>query len=144
VLGLDRFAKENWPPVAVVHIAFQLMVGCGMLMAALTCWAGWQAAKRRIHEDRRLLYALVAAAPLGFIAIESGWVVTEVGRQPWIIYQVMRTTEAVTPMPGLWISMAVFSLLYLVLAGVVSWAMWRHVAAAERPALLPAAVKHAA
>jgi cytochrome d ubiquinol oxidase subunit I len=145
VTGLDRFAEENWPPVAVVHIAFQLMVACGMLMAALACWAGWHALKRRRLEDHRtLLYALIGAAPLGFIAIEAGWVVTEVGRQPWIIYEVMRTSDAVTPMPGLWVPMATFSFLYVVLAGVVCWAMWRHVAAAESPVLLPAAVKEPA
>ena len=64
---------------------------------------------------------------------------TEVGRQPWIIYHVMRTSEAVTPMPGLWIPMVTFTLLYVVLAGVVCWAMGRHIAAASgtlSPALL--------
>jgi cytochrome d ubiquinol oxidase subunit I len=132
VTGLDRIPREEWPPIAVVHVAFQLMVGCGMLMAAVALWGGWRAWKRNsIADDRRLLYALIATAPLGLIAIEAGWVVTEVGRQPWIIYQVMRTSEAVTPMPGLWIPMATFSSLYLVLAGVVCWAMWRHVAAAS-------------
>jgi cytochrome d ubiquinol oxidase subunit I len=131
VTGLDQFPPENWPPVAVVHTAFQLMVACGMLMAAMALWSGWRALKRTgIEDDRRLLYALIATAPLGLLAIEAGWVVTEVGRQPWIIYNVMRTSEAVTPMPGLWIPMATFSLLYLVLAGVVCWAMWRHIAAA--------------
>ena len=70
------------------------------------------------------------AAPLGFLAIESGWVVTEVGRQPWVIYGVMRTSEAVTPMPGLWIPMMTFSLLYGVLAVVVVWLLKRHIAAA--------------
>jgi cytochrome bd ubiquinol oxidase subunit I len=132
VTGLDQFPRENWPPVAVVHIAFQLMVGCGMVMAAVALWSGWRMWKGgRIEEDRRLLYALIATAPLGFIAIEAGWVVTEVGRQPWIIYNIMRTSEAVTPMPGLWVPMVTFSSLYLVLAGVVCWAMWRHVAAAS-------------
>jgi cytochrome bd ubiquinol oxidase subunit I len=87
------------------------------------------------------LYALVATAPLGFIALEAGWVVTEVGRQPWIIDHVMRTSEAVTPMPGLWIPMTTFSLLYVVLAGVVCWAMWRHIAATSKTAISPALVK---
>jgi cytochrome d ubiquinol oxidase subunit I len=71
------------------------------------------------------------AAPLGFVGIEAGWVVTEVGRQPWIIDHVMRTAESVTPMPGLWIPMSTFTLLYLMLAGVVVWALWRHIAATE-------------
>ena len=69
------------------------------------------------------------ASPLGFLAIESGWVVTEVGRQPWIIYGVMRTSEAVTPMPGLWIPMFTFRLLYCVLGLVVVWLLARHIEA---------------
>jgi cytochrome d ubiquinol oxidase subunit I len=130
VIGLDRFPAEDWPPVAVVHTAFQLMVGCGMLMAVVALLSGWRVMRgRRIEADRRLLYALILSAPLGFIAIEAGWVVTEVGRQPWIIDHVMRTSEAVTPVPGLWVPMVTFSLLYVVLAGVVCWAMWRHIAA---------------
>jgi cytochrome d ubiquinol oxidase subunit I len=80
-----------------------------------------------------LLRALVLASPLGFLAIEAGWVVTEVGRQPWIIYGVMRTSEAVTPMPGLWVPMITFSLLYCVLAVVVVWLLKRHIAAAAAP-----------
>lgn len=72
---------------------------------------------------------LVATAPLGFVAIEAGWVVTEVGRQPWIIQGLVRTSQAVTPMPGLWIPMMTFSALYLLLAGVVVWAIQRHIAA---------------
>ena len=130
VSGLDRFPREDWPPVAVVHVAFQLMVACGVLMAATAMWSGWRVlSRRRIEEDRRLLCVLIVTAPLGFIAIEAGWVVTEVGRQPWIIDHVMRTSEAVTPMPGLWIPMATFTVLYFMLAGVVCWAMWRHIAA---------------
>ena len=62
---------------------------------------------------------LVIAAPLGFIAIETGWVVTEVGRQPWIIYGVMRTSEAVTPMPGLVVPFLLFTALYIALAAIV-------------------------
>jgi cytochrome d ubiquinol oxidase subunit I len=116
------------------------MVACGMLMAVMALWSGWRALiGGRIEQNRRLLYALILTSPLGLIAIEAGWVVTEVGRQPWIIYHVMRTSEAVTPMPGLWIPMVTFTLLYVVLAGVVCWAMWRHIAATSgtlSPALL--------
>ena len=63
--------------------------------------------------------ALVAAGPLGFVAIEAGWIVTEVGRQPWIIYNVMRTEDAVTPMPGIAVPFAAFTVLYVFLAMVV-------------------------
>jgi cytochrome d ubiquinol oxidase subunit I len=138
---LDRYPHGDWPPVAVVHIAFQLMVACGMAMAALALWGCWRLWKGNIEKDHRLLLALVAAAPLGFIALEAGWVVTEVGRQPWIIDHVMRTSDAVTPMPGLWIPMATFTLLYLMLAGVVWWAISRHIAAVMPAAVMPAPVK---
>ena len=72
---------------------------------------------------------LVVAAPLGFIAIETGWSVTEVGRQPWIIYGVMRTSEAVTPMPGLIVPFITFTVLYIFLAVITVWLLLRQVAA---------------
>lgn len=135
--GLDAIPRADWPPVAVVHLAFQMMVGCGLIMAALAAWSGWRWLRSgALESDRWLLRCLMAAAPLGFIAIEAGWVVTEVGRQPWIIDHVMRTEEAVTPMPGLWVPMAAFTLLYLLLTGVVLWALWRHIAATKKGAAL--------
>jgi cytochrome d ubiquinol oxidase subunit I len=75
-----------------------------------------------------VLQAIVLASPLGFIAIEAGWIVTEVGRQPWIIYGLMRTSHAVTPMPGLVVPFITFTLLYLMLAIIVTWMLMRHVA----------------
>lgn len=131
VLGLDQIPRPDWPPVAVIHVAFQLMVICGLIMAGTAIWAGWSWWKGRLEQDRRLLRVLTLTAPLGFIAIQAGWVVTEVGRQPWIIQGLMRTSKAVTPMPGLWIPMVIFTVLYMVLAGVVVWAIRRHVAAAD-------------
>ncbi|ALA59000.1 cytochrome ubiquinol oxidase subunit I [Nitrospira moscoviensis] len=138
VPGLDAVPREDWPPVAVVHLAFQLMVACGLVLAALAAWSGWHWIRgRSLASDRWLLRGLVAAAPLGFVAIEAGWVVTEVGRQPWIIDHVVRTADAVTPMPGLWLPMTTFTLLYLVLSAVVVWAIHRHVAATDRRTLEP-------
>lgn len=132
VAGLDAVPRTDWPPVAVVHVAFQVMVGCGLIMAALAVWSGWRGMTRRsVADDRWLLRSLVLASPLGFIAIEAGWVVTEVGRQPWIIYGVLRTSEAVTTMPGLWVPLVVFTALYLVLAAIVGWALWRHIIATQ-------------
>ena len=128
--GLDQIPRQDWPPVAVTHVAFQVMIGCGLIMAGVAIWAGWRWREGKLEEARWLLRTLVATAPLGFVAIEAGWVVTEVGRQPWIIQGLMRTSNAVTPMPGLWIPMVTFSALYVVLTGVVVWAIWRHIAAA--------------
>lgn len=131
VLGLDKIPPEEWPPVAVTHVAFQLMVGCGLVMAGVAIWANVRRRQGSLEKDRGLLRTLIVVAPSGFIAIQAGWVVTEVGRQPWIIQGLMRTSKAVTPMPGLWIPMLTFTLLYLLLAAVVVWAIRRHIAAAD-------------
>ena len=128
VKGLNAFPREDWPPVAVVHVAFQVMVALGTYMAAVSLWAAWLAwRKRELAHERWLLRALVLAAPMGFIAIEAGWTVTEVGRQPWIIYGVMRTAEAVTPMPGLVVPFVTFTLLYVFLGVIVVWLLYRQI-----------------
>ncbi len=120
VAGLEEFPRDQWPNVRVVHWAFDIMVGSGMLMLALTlCADGLWLKYRRLPDNRWLLRGLIAAGPLGFLAIETGWVVTEVGRQPWIIYGVMRTGDAVTPMPGLVVPFVIFTGVYFLLAMVV-------------------------
>src|SRR6185503_8729781 len=94
--------------------------GCGTLLAGLALLGGALAWRRRALPDQRwYLKALLLASPLGLVALEAGWTVTEVGRQPWIIGGVMRTAEAVTPMPLLPIPLAAFTLLYLMLGTVV-------------------------
>jgi cytochrome d ubiquinol oxidase subunit I len=120
VAGLEEFPQDDWPKVRIVHWAFDLMVAAGLAMLALAVWTGWVWRQRRpLPGHPRLLRALVAGGPLGFVAIEAGWVVTEVGRQPWIIYGVMRTGEAVTPMPWIEPAFVVFTVLYLVLGVIV-------------------------
>jgi cytochrome d ubiquinol oxidase subunit I len=120
VAGLEEVPRDQWPNVRVVHWSFDLMVSSGLLMLALTLWADVFWLKYRLLPDNRwLLRGLVAAGPLGFLAIETGWAVTELGRQPWIIYGVMRTREAVTPMPGLVVPFVIFTAVYIFLAVVV-------------------------
>lgn len=120
VRGLEAFPREVWPPVAPVHLAFQVMVGLGTAMALTACWVGWTAWRRRDIAGRRaLLRVLAVLAPAGFIATEAGWVVTEVGRQPWAVQGLLRTRDAVTPMPGLIVPMVLFTLLYLGLGVIV-------------------------
>jgi cytochrome d ubiquinol oxidase subunit I len=116
VQGLNDFPREDWPPT-VVHYAHQLMVGIGTALAglmAVVVWIAWR--RRRVPESRAILWGLVAAGPAAFVAIEAGWTVTEVGRQPWVIYGVLRTADAVTPMPGLVVPFVTFLLLYIGLA----------------------------
>jgi cytochrome d ubiquinol oxidase subunit I len=138
VKGLNDFPTNQRPPVAIVHISFQIMVACGMAMMLIAAWAAWQywRARRKKSEtwleSKWFLRALIAAAPLGFIAIETGWVVTEVGRQPWIIYGVMRTAQAVTPVHGLVVPFITFTLLYIFLAAITVWLLLRQVAASPQ------------
>jgi cytochrome d ubiquinol oxidase subunit I len=120
VLGLEAFARDLWPPVIPVHFGFQIMVGLGTAMALVSAWAAFVAFRTRALPDSPLLLrALAIVTPFGFIATEAGWTVTEVGRQPWIIHGVMRTSHAVTPMPGLIVPMTIFALVYLLLGAVV-------------------------
>lgn len=122
VVGLNSVPRSERPPALIVHIAFQIMIGCGMAMLALV---GLGLVLKK--EDRRFRCAAMACAPLGMIAVEAGWVVTEVGRQPWIIRGVMRTSEAVTPMPQLVVPFLTFTILYVFLGVVVLLALRRHV-----------------
>ena len=118
--GLLSVPPEDRPPVAVVHVAFQTMVGLGTALALVALWAGWLAWRGHdLASNRRLLGALTVVAPFGFLATEAGWVVTEVGRQPWVVQGFMRTAHAVTPMPGLVAPMATFTILYIGLGAVV-------------------------
>lgn len=128
VTGLDRIPEENHPPVAVTHYAFQIMVGMGMammLVSVLYFVALWK--KRKWLREPWLLKLFALATPLGFIAVEAGWTVTEVGRQPWIIYGVMRTADAVTPMPGIAYSFYLFTAIYASLAAFVVFMLYRQI-----------------
>ncbi|MGI9086508.1 MAG: cytochrome ubiquinol oxidase subunit I [Chthoniobacterales bacterium] len=117
VPGLEEIPRDQWPNVRLVHWAFDFMVGCGFYLLACSLAAAWLWLKGRRLPDRRwFLCAIVFAGPLGFLAIEAGWIVTELGRQPWIIYGVMRTAEAVTPMPGIVVPFFGFTALYVFLA----------------------------
>ncbi|GGM84880.1 cytochrome ubiquinol oxidase subunit I [Dyadobacter beijingensis] len=128
VTGLDRIPEENHPPVAITHYAFQIMVGMGMammLIAVLYFTALWK--KRKWLQEPWLLKLFALATPLGFIAVEAGWTVTEVGRQPWIIYNIMRTADAVTPMPGIAYSFYLFTAIYASLAVFVVFMLYRQI-----------------
>ncbi|MGX5816672.1 cytochrome ubiquinol oxidase subunit I [Chitinophaga lutea] len=128
VTGLDQVPKENRPPVAITHYAFQVMVGLGMTLLAISLlyfFALWK--KKRWLDTRWLLQLFVIATPMGFIAVEAGWTVTEVGRQPWIIYGVMRTADAVTPMPGIVYSFYIFTAVYISLSLIVAFLLYRQI-----------------
>lgn len=132
VKGLKEWPADERPPVAIVHVAFQVMVASGMAMLAVGALGGWMAWRRKqLPEIRWYLKLLVLCAPLGFIAIESGWIVTEVGRQPWVIVGYMRTAEAVTPMPMLVVPFILLTAIYVLLGFVVFVVMRRLVTGSQ-------------
>ncbi len=128
VKGLEDFPEENWPPVAPTHIAFQIMVGCGTLLAlaGVLFWViryKWKDALL----NKKFLTFIALIGPLGFVAVEAGWIVTEVGRQPWIIYNIMRTAQAVSPVPGQIFHFTLFAISYIVLCFAAYWLMKRQI-----------------
>jgi cytochrome d ubiquinol oxidase subunit I len=130
VKGLNEFPAENWPPVVPVHISFQLMVACGFFLAAVgvVFWLlRWK--WKDYLFNKWFLYLAAVSTPLGFIAVEAGWTVTEVGRQPWIIYNIMKTADSVTPVPGQIFHLSVFIIIYIILTIVAFWLMKRQVKA---------------
>jgi cytochrome bd ubiquinol oxidase subunit I len=132
VRGLDAFPPGTTPDPRPVHLAFDIMVGIGFALLGLAAWSLvllWR--RRRVPEGRWLLRAVVASGVLGFAGIEMGWMVTEIGRQPWIIYNVVRTAAALTPAPGLVISFYVSTAIYIVL-GLVCGLLLLHLAAVSR------------
>ncbi|AXT50273.1 cytochrome ubiquinol oxidase subunit I [Aquimarina sp. BL5] len=127
VKGLNDFPEDERPNVPIVHYAFQTMVGIGgiLMLAGLVYFISLKRKKWFTNNKYWLLFVLLA--PLGFIALEAGWIVTEVGRQPWIIHKIMRTKDAVTPMPGIVFSFYTYVVVYVTLSIAVTWLMIRQI-----------------
>jgi cytochrome bd ubiquinol oxidase subunit I len=126
VEGLDAVPERDQPPVNVVRIAFQTMIGIGTLMAVLgVIVLIVRVRKRRLPESKWIYMALVAVAPLSVVALIAGWVTTEVGRQPWVVYHVMRTREAVTGAGGVPIGYAALWVVYILVGIAVVWILRR-------------------
>ena len=126
IQGLEAVPEEDRPPVNVVRVAFQTMVGIGTLLALLgvvhlVTWFR----RRRLVESRWFLWGVVGAGPLSVVALVAGWVTTEVGRQPWVVYRVMRTSDAVTGAGGIPVGYATLVVVYLTLGGAVAWILHR-------------------
>lgn len=116
VRGLDAFPRADEPAAGPVHACFDTMVGAGSLLLAIAAWWAFATRLGRRAQSVRLARALVASGGLGFVAMEAGWMVTELGRQPWIATGFLRTRDAVTTAPGLDVAFYGFTLLYLFLA----------------------------
>jgi cytochrome d ubiquinol oxidase subunit I len=127
VPGLVTIPRQDWPPVDLVHMSFDVMVGAGSVLMLVSLWfwlAYWRGPERAL-SNRKLLWAVALCGPLGFIALEAGWMVTELGRQPWIIHQVMRVKDAVTPATEVQAVFWGFAALYLLLGTTVVTLLWR-------------------
>jgi cytochrome bd ubiquinol oxidase subunit I len=117
VLGLDAFPAADIPDPRMVHPFFALMVGAFFLMAAAALWFWWHRWRRPgISLPRNLLWGILLASPFGLLALEAGWLVTEFGRQPWIIVGHMRVSDGVTPNEGIGLILLLFSIVYVMLS----------------------------
>ena len=120
VRGLKDFPRADRPPVAPVFFAFRIMVGIGVLMLAVVVWSWWLRLRGRLYDSRLFLAACQGMIPLGFVAVLAGWVVTEVGRQPWVVYGLMRTADAVSPSltgADVLVSLGLYVVVYCVVFG---------------------------
>lgn len=117
VKGLKAFAPEDRPPVGIVFWAFRVMVGLGLAMIALGFWGAWLCVKSEPSRSRLFLRAMLAMGPAGFVAVISGWIVAEVGRQPYVIYGVLRTADAVSPVGAGQVSASLLG--FLVVYGII-------------------------
>jgi len=119
VRGLKEWPKDERPPVAIVFWSFRIMVGIGMLMIATGIIALVLYFRKRLFDTRWFQYWCMALTPSGFIAVLAGWFVTEVGRQPWIVYGLMKTSESVSPVIGtsIAISLTAFVFVYAFVFG---------------------------
>lgn len=115
VTGLDAFPREDWPHVATVFWSFRIMVGLGLLMILYGIAAGVMLIRRRLYEAPWLHRWALLMSPLGFVALIAGWFVTETGRQPWVVYGLMRTADAASPIgaPGVAGSLIAFVTIYM-------------------------------
>jgi cytochrome bd ubiquinol oxidase subunit I len=126
VAGLDTVPKDRRPPINVVRFSFQAMVGIGTLLALLALWLLSVWLKRRRLPDSKWFYRGVAlAGPAALVALIAGWVTTEVGRQPWVVYHVMLTSQAVTGAGGIVVGYATLALVYVAVACGVAWVLRR-------------------
>lgn len=127
VKGLEEFPREDWPH-AIVHWSFLVMVGLGTAAAG---YAGFTLLywlrHRRLPSSRAWLWTTVALGPSGMIAMEAGWIVTEVGRQPWTIYGFLRTADAATPVPQMWLPFVLFALVYAALGAITVSVLMRQI-----------------
>jgi cytochrome d ubiquinol oxidase subunit I len=133
--GLDTIPDEDQPPAAIIFWSFRIMVGLAILMFALGLLSLWERFRRRLYDATLLHRFALAMGPAGFVATIAGWVTTEVGRQPYVIYGLMRTEDAVAPIaaPALSASLTAFVLVYFAVFGAGVWYILKLMAQPPHP-----------
>ncbi len=127
-VGLTSFPPQDRPPVVIPFFTFRIMVGCGLLMLALAWLGSYLMLRQRLEQNRLLLWAIFLSFPLPFIAILTGWYTAEVGRQPWVVYGLLRTADAVTPFltaRSATISLVVFVVVYALIFAFGTFYIYR-------------------
>ncbi len=120
IIGLDQFPREDWPPVAIVFWSFRIMVGLGLLFFCLGTWGLLERWRGRLYDRRSLARFALLLGPAGYIAVLSGWVTTEVGRQPFTVYGLLRTADSASPIaaPAVGSSLLAIVVVYLFIFGL--------------------------
>ena len=136
MLGLDTIPDEDEPPVFIVFWSFRVMVALGFAMMGLGAWALWRRLRGRLYEDRWLHRAAIAMGPMGFVAVLAGWITTEVGRQPFTVYGLLRTSDSLAPIaaPAVATSLVAFIIVYFFVFGAGTFYILRMMA---KPASTP-------
>lgn len=133
--GLDTIPADERPPVPLVFWAFRVMVAIGFAMLGLGLWSLVARARGRLYDWRWLHRAALVMGPSGFVAVIAGWITTEVGRQPWVVYGLLRTADAASPLdaPAVGASLLAFVVVYFAVFGVGTWYVLRLMKASPRP-----------
>jgi len=131
VRGLDAFPEDQWPDtIALLYYSYHVMVGLGTIFIAVMVVAAFLLWRRRLYESRAMLWVLMICVPLPYIANTAGWMTAELGRQPWLIYGVMRTAQGVSPQVGAgnaWFTLIGFMGMYTVLAILWLFLVYREI-----------------
>lgn len=133
--GLDTVAREDWPPVPIVFWSFRIMVGLGLLMFALGAFSFVARLRGRLYDAQSVHWFALAMGPAGFVAVLAGWVTTEVGRQPYTVYGLLRTAASASPLdaPAVAASLVAFVIVYFAVFGVGAWYILRLMSHAPTP-----------
>jgi cytochrome d ubiquinol oxidase subunit I len=134
--GLDTIPDEDEPPVAIVFWSFRIMIALGFSMLGLGLWGVWRRVRGKLYEDKWLNRAAILMGPMGFVAVLAGWITTEVGRQPFTVYGLLRTADSLAPIdaPAVAVSLIAFIIVYFFVFGAGTFYILRMM---NKPAITP-------